>query len=86
MKFMLIGSQGIGKTRHASKVAAALGVNRILDDGEDWPDDLEAAFVDNTLFISNAIHLPVGPGMIVFQVFDESDILNLIKVLRPVAP
>lgn len=83
LKYMLIGPQGIGKTRHSARLAKVLGVSRVLDDGEDWPDDLTAAFVDNTLFISNAIHVPVGAGTIVFQVFAESDILNLIKALRP---
>ncbi len=83
LKYMLIGPQGIGKSRHAAKIAASLGVTRVLDDGYDWPDDLEAAFVANTLFISNAIEFPIEPGTVLFQVSNESDILALIKVLRP---
>ena len=82
-KYMFIGPQGIGKSRHSAKIAAALGVTRVIDDGYDWPDDLEAAFVANTLFISNAVEFPVEPGTVLFQVSNENDILALIKVLRP---
>ena len=86
MKYMLIGPQGIGKSRHSAKIAAALGVTQVLDDGYDWPNDLEAAFVANTLFISNEIRFSVEPGTVVFQVETEKDILDVIKTLRPVAP
>lgn len=84
MKYMLIGPQGIGKSRHSAKIAAALGVTRVLDDGYDWPNDLEGAFVANTLFISNTPHLPVTPETIVFSVRDEADLLLLIVDLNTV--
>jgi hypothetical protein len=84
MKYMLIGPQGIGKSRHSGKIAAALGVTRVLDDGSDWPDDLEAAFVANTLFISNTPSLPITPETIVFSVRDEADLLLLIVDLNTV--
>ena len=86
MKYMLIGPQGIGKTRHSAKIAAALGVTRVIDDGHYWPVGLESAFVADTLLISNEIPFPVEPGTVVFHVETEKDILDVIKILRPVSP
>lgn len=82
LKYMLIGPQGIGKSQYAQRIAKALGVNRILDHGHDWPDNLEAAFVANTLLIDNAIQFPTDKSTTVFNVADMADIRSLVADLE----
>jgi len=86
MKYMLIGPQGIGKTRYARRIADAIGVSCIIDCGHDHPDNRELAVMDNTLFVSNAAPQTVELGTVLFQVETEKDILDVIKILRPANP
>ena len=85
-KYALIGPQGIGKSKHSAAFADALGATRVLDDGYDWPDDLESAFVENTLLINNSLEDELlDDQTILFQVQSENQILALIKALQPSA-
>lgn len=82
-RYALIGPQGIGKSKHSTALASALGVTRILDDGYDWPDDLKSAFVANTLLINNAFDHDLADGKtILFEVRSEEEILEVITALR----
>lgn len=81
-KYALIGPQGIGKSRYAIRLANALVATRIFDEGHDWPEDLESAFVANTLLISNHTNFQPDANTIVFRVQDTSDLLLLVSDLE----
>lgn len=86
MKYMLIGPQGIGKTRYARQIADAIGVSCIIDCDHDHSDNRELDITDNSLFVSNVAPQNVELGTVLFKVKTEKDILDVIKILRPVAP
>ena len=74
MNYVLIGPQGIGKTRYAGRIADALGASMTIDCGGDWPDDRELAAIDNTLFVSNSAIPSSTFAATVFRVNDEQDL------------
>lgn len=78
-KYALIGPQGIGKSKHSSSLAAALGVTIIFDDGHGCPKNI---IREDTLLISNDPQC-IDQDTLAFFVQDESDILELIKSLQP---
>lgn len=83
-KYVLIGPQGIGKSKYAIRLANALVATRIFDEGHDWSEDLESAFVANTLLILNHTNFQPDANTIVFRVQDTSDLLLLVLDLEAI--
>jgi hypothetical protein len=74
--YILSGPQGIGKTRHKARLAAALKVSTVVEDCTTAPpSDADQLVITNT-----AISAP--PGSVMFDVEDEAGLAALISLLE----
>lgn len=79
--YVLCGPQGIGKTRRADQLAAALGCTTVLDD---WNGD--RVLPDGVLAVTNdCVYFP-APGSVGFHVEDAAGLNALMALIAPEAP
>lgn len=74
--YVLIGPQGIGKSRHAAALCKALGCSMFTDNW-DGKTDHKIALLYITSDQTDPINVPAGAKVI--EVESEKDILNLIE-------